>query len=134
MSQTFFMLNLYVVLKLQLLTTKFFSLRAELFIVYRSVVSSEQMNAKYMNYLYKTKSWKSSFDPVRSASAFQCCNIHQYPSTFERVLVRLWRWILFHSWAFIGGLTQDFSSTFYYIHSINYFEVQQRGNRIKWAE
>ena len=96
MSQTFFMLNLYVVLKLQLLTIKFFSLRAELFIVYRSGVSSEQMNAKYMNYLYKTKSWKSSFDPVRSASAFQCCNIHQYPSTFERVLVRLWRWILFH--------------------------------------
>ena len=50
------MLNLYVVLKLQLLTTKFFSLRAELFLVYGSVVSSDQMNAKYTNYLYKTKS------------------------------------------------------------------------------
>ena len=56
MSQTFFMLNLYVGLKLQLLTTKFFSLRADLFLVYGSVVSSEQMNAKYTNYLYKTKS------------------------------------------------------------------------------
>ena len=56
MSQTFVMLNLYVVLKLQLLTTKFFSLRAELFFVYGSVVSSEQMNAKYTNYLHKTKS------------------------------------------------------------------------------
>ena len=56
MSQTFFMLNLYVVLKLQLLTTKFFSLRAELFFVYGSVVSPEQMNAKYTNYLHKTKS------------------------------------------------------------------------------
>ena len=56
MSQTFFMLNLYVVLKLQLLTTKFFSLRAELFLVYGSVVSPEQMNAKYTNYLHKTKS------------------------------------------------------------------------------
>ena len=50
------MLNLYVVLKLQLLTTKFSSLRAELFLAHGPVVSSEQMNAKYTYYLYNAKS------------------------------------------------------------------------------
>ena len=56
LSQTFLMLNLYVVLKLQLLTTKFSSLRAELFVAHEPVVSSEQMNAKYTHYLYNAKS------------------------------------------------------------------------------
>ena len=56
LSQTFLMLNLYVVLKLQLLTTKFSSLRAELFLAHGPVVSSEQMNAKYTYYLYNAKS------------------------------------------------------------------------------
>ena len=36
------------------------------------------------------------------------------------------------SWASMGGVTQDFLSTVCYIHDINYFEVQRRGNRIKF--
>ena len=50
------MLDLYVVLKLQVLTIKFPPLRAELFLAHGPVVKSEQMNAKYTYYLYNAKS------------------------------------------------------------------------------
>ena len=126
------MLNPYVLLKLQLLTTKFSSLLAELFLVYWSVVSSKQMNAKYTNYLYNAKSWKPSFDPIK-----EHLNFNTVMSTSTLVPSKKCWWgygdgCSSISWAFMGGITQGFLSPIYYIHDISYFEVQRRANRIKF--
>ena len=132
MSQTFLMLNLYIVLKLQLITIKFSSLLAKLFLVYWSVVSSKQMNVKYTNYLYNAKSRKSFFGPIKVHLNF---NTVISTSTLVPSKKRWWGYgdgCSSISWAFMGGLTQDFLSNIYYIHNINYYEFQRRGNRIKF--
>ena len=132
MPQTFLMLNLYIVLKLQLITTKFSSLLAELFLVYWSVVSSKQINAKYTNCLYNSKSWKPSFGPIKVHLDF---NTVMSTSTLVPSKKCWWGYgdgCSSISWAFMGGLTQGFLSPIYNIHAINYFEVQRRANRIKF--
>ena len=129
MSQTFLMLNLYILLKLQLLTTKFSSLFAELFLVYWSVVCSKQMNVKYTNYLFNAKIvvW-----PCKNAPDFQHCNIQHTLVPSKRCWWGYGDGCSSISWPFMGDLIQDFLWTIYYIHGMNYFEVQRRGNRIKF--
>ena len=130
MSQTFLMLNLYTLLKLQLLTIKFPHCLQSYFLYTDqwSVLSKWMQNTQIT---YSTP--KLSFGPIKVHLIF---NTVIFTSTLVPSKRCWWGYgdgCSSISWAFMGGLTQDFLLTIYYIHDINYFEVQRRGNRIKFG-
>ena len=129
MSQTFLMLNLYTLLKLQLLTTKFPHCLQSCFLYTDqwSVLSKWMKNTQIT---YSTP--KSSFGPLKVHLIF---NTVIFTSTIVPSKRCWWGYgdgCSSISWAFMGDLIQDFLWTIYYIHGMNYFEVQRRGNRIKF--